>query len=357
MSHQQQHEHSHQQGQRHAGPPNSTKEKQQQQQRLLRQKKHVKQKAHTKHPQQQQSLQHQQQQQQLPDTCASLHPALTARAAKEAAPWKMQGVTEALMQDTRNYMRAQGMPVPYAYTRLLIENGTLFLTSLPPRLGSALADGRQYSGETLGMLLELYETSTRYQLPDMELVLYSGDEPNVGYGSDEKCKPWMIPLMSFARGEDRCSVVVPYSGVFRCGEDNFDHLLGLLPEADIPWDERKQIAFGRYNIFCAYWYNTGAARFPDGSPMPCARSFLRDLSKFGSDSLCGLTRTHRYLVNTDGWTASGKLERYLLLGSVVLNQASRRFGYYYDALEPFVNFVPYYVHNASDILQVQASLC
>ncbi|MEW5310913.1 MAG: hypothetical protein WDW38_002667 [Sanguina aurantia] len=65
---------------------------------------------------------------------------------------------------------------------------------------------------------------------------------------------------------------------------------------------------------------------------------------------------YRYLVNTDGWTVSSKMERYLLLGSAVLKQGSHRFAYYGDALQPFVHYVPFYEDNATDILQAVAWL-
>ena len=48
-------------------------------------------------------------------------------------------------------------------------------------------------------------------------------------------------------------------------------------------------------------------------------------------------------------------DKLLMVGSVVLKQHSPRYGWYYDALEPFVHYVPFYQENGSDILQVAAN--
>jgi hypothetical protein len=60
----------------------------------------------------------------------------------------------------------------------------------------------------------------------------------------------------------------------------------------------------------------------------------------------------RYLVSTDGWTASSKLEKYLLMGSAVLKQASPMIAYYYAAMIPWVHYVPFYEYHKADILGV-----
>lgn len=59
-------------------------------------------------------------------------------------------------------------------------------------------------------------------------------------------------------------------------------------------------------------------------------------------------------MSTDGWAASSKLERYLLLGSVVLKQNSPHKSWFYDAMQPWVHYVPFMTHNATDILQVRS---
>ena len=60
----------------------------------------------------------------------------------------------------------------------------------------------------------------------------------------------------------------------------------------------------------------------------------------------------RYVVYADGYATSTKLERYLLLGSTVLKQDSPYTAYFHDALVDYVHHVPFWRHNATDILQV-----
>ena len=62
--------------------------------------------------------------------------------------------------------------------------------------------------------------------------------------------------------------------------------------------------------------------------------------------------TSKYAVSTDGWTASSRLEKVMLTGSAVLKQASPRFTYFDQFLHPFEHYVPFWTHNATDILQV-----
>jgi hypothetical protein len=61
-------------------------------------------------------------------------------------------------------------------------------------------------------------------------------------------------------------------------------------------------------------------------------------------------------VSTDGWTASSKLEKYMLMGSTVLKQASPLVAYYYAALTPWVHYVPFYQYHTADILETVAAL-
>ena len=61
-------------------------------------------------------------------------------------------------------------------------------------------------------------------------------------------------------------------------------------------------------------------------------------------------------MSTDGWTASSKLEKYMLMGSTVLKQASPLVAYYYAALTPWVHYVPFYQYHTADILETVAAL-
>ena len=65
---------------------------------------------------------------------------------------------------------------------------------------------------------------------------------------------------------------------------------------------------------------------------------------------------HRYLVSTDGWGVSAKLEKSLLLGCTVLKAGSPMFAHFYSAMLPWVHYVPFYQHHEEDILQAVAAL-
>ncbi len=61
-------------------------------------------------------------------------------------------------------------------------------------------------------------------------------------------------------------------------------------------------------------------------------------------------------MSTDGWGVSAKLEKYLLLGSTVLKQASPLAAYYYAALRPWEHYAPFWQHSSDDILKSLAAL-
>jgi len=54
----------------------------------------------------------------------------------------------------------------------------------------------------------------------------------------------------------------------------------------------------------------------------------------------------------DGFSCSNRLDKLFMLGSVVLKQEGPTYGWWYNAHKPFVHYVPFYVKNSSDILQV-----
>ena len=62
------------------------------------------------------------------------------------------------------------------------------------------------------------------------------------------------------------------------------------------------------------------------------------------------------MVYADGYATSTKLERYLVLGSTLLKQDSPFTAYFHGALEDYVTHIPFWRHNATDILQVSSSV-
>jgi hypothetical protein len=61
-------------------------------------------------------------------------------------------------------------------------------------------------------------------------------------------------------------------------------------------------------------------------------------------------------VSTDGWGVSAKLEKYMMLGSAVLKQASPLSAYFYSALRPWEHYAPFWQHSSDDILETVATL-
>ncbi|KXZ50446.1 hypothetical protein GPECTOR_16g620 [Gonium pectorale] len=171
--------------------------------------------------------------------------------------------------------------------------------------------------------------------------------------------------MAWSKSEDNGALLVPYSGAFRCPEDSWDAM-----ETDranfttIAWEDRKEIAFGRWNGFCTYYYGRPDLLVTeDGAAVPCPRTYLNNLSVANPELLAaydtskarpmplGHQHMYKYLVSTDGWSISSKFDKYLLMGSLVFKAASIRKGFYYDALRPYEHYVPFMVKHKDDLVE------
>ncbi|KXZ45427.1 hypothetical protein GPECTOR_55g333 [Gonium pectorale] len=173
----------------------------------------------------------------------------------------------------------------------------------------------------------------------------------------------MPPVVGWSKWDLNAALVVPYSGAFRCPSDSWDALEAQLEAiAGVPWEERKEVAFGRWNGFCTHyipWMKTA-----DGKVMKCPRTHLNSLSEAHPDLLdaydlskgsrvpLGHQNVYKYIVSPDGWSISSKFDKYLLLGSTILKAASTRYGFYYDAIKPYVHFLPFMVNTSDDIVDV-----
>ncbi|PNW76532.1 hypothetical protein CHLRE_11g467670v5 [Chlamydomonas reinhardtii] len=305
------------------------------------------------------------------DECLNvLHPAMTARIQKDVA-WldRAGGITDAMIRNISllcdNAIRWQ---CNVKAVRMMIKDGEVYLNSLHP-------DWRLGPHELIGFLLELYEASKMYKLPDVEFA-YNGDDDvmtAVEWKDEAALKPAFhggpFPLLTWSKGDDSSGMLVPYSGAFRCADDSFDAMSTRLEDfRRVPWSERKQVAFGRWNEFCALYYNA-LQRMPNGREQPCPRNYLSQLSdknlelldvgvmlemeKKGRVGHVPLTHqnVYRYLVSTDGWAISSKFDKYLLLGSLVIKARSPRYGFYYDALVPDQHFLPCMNASNDDVLE------
>ncbi|PNW86008.1 hypothetical protein CHLRE_03g204465v5 [Chlamydomonas reinhardtii] len=306
-------------------------------------------------------------------SCAcDVHPAFKERIQRDLS-WldEAGGITDAMIRnislvcDKAVSHRCNGKVV-----RLMIKDGQVYLNSLQP-------DWRFGPYEVPGFLLELYELSRLYSLPDVEFA-YNGEDDAIAlfdFKDREKLQTRFhggpFPLLAWAKSPVSSAILVPDSGAFRCLHDSFDQLLMQLEEIRrLPWANRTKIAFGRWNKFCAPYQLLGGGRLPSGEAFKCPRAWLprvaahfpelMDLGSLADPRLeSGATRKRSvplmhqnqfaYLVSTDGFATSRKLEVYLLLGSLVLKAGSSRRGYFYDALVPDTHYLPCMNDSGSDV--------
>ncbi|KAG2422591.1 hypothetical protein HXX76_015919 [Chlamydomonas incerta] len=316
-------------------------------------------------------------------TECALHPQIESRIIKDVSFWGDAGISEDVALSVCAFcdLGAQdaGKENCNKPQRVLIQNGTVYLNNLV---------ASQYLGpfEHIGFLVELYEASQVYQLPDAEFTYWFGDNaPSytmIKEGSGDTTWPWpprsgsssssgssagkrqAVPaVLAWSKWDANSALVVPYSGAFRCSPDSWDSLEAQLEAlAATNWTERTEVAFGRWNGFCTHyipWMRTA-----DGEVMKCPRTHLNtisaahpdlidayDLSK-GKPVPLAHQNKYKYIVSTDGWSISSKFDKYLLMGSAVLKAASSRYGYYYDALQPGTHYLPFMVNSSADIVDV-----
>ncbi|GIL82405.1 hypothetical protein Vretimale_11856 [Volvox reticuliferus] len=301
-----------------------------------------------------------------------LHPSLLERVRKDVA-WldEAGGITDAMIRNISLVCDAKiKHQCNVKAVRMMIKDGEIYLNSLHP-------DWRLGPPELLGFLLELYETSKMYRLPDLEFA-YNGD--------DDASSPifdWIdrsslrvtfhggpFPLLAWSKSNKSMVQLVPYSGAFRCTDDSFDNLLARLDEIRrVAWPEKRTVAFGRWNEFCAqYMYEMPT--LPSGESFICPRQWLPTLSEQHHEvmdvgAMGGTLRgqrvsavplmhqnAYKYLVSTDGWAISSKFDKYLLLGSTIIKAQSSRYGFYYDALRQDEHYVAAMNTSRDDILGV-----
>ncbi|KXZ52956.1 hypothetical protein GPECTOR_8g33 [Gonium pectorale] len=297
---------------------------------------------------------------------------VSLRILNETKVWGEKGITEDLVRSLHDWCPTSELKV-HACTksqRILIKNGTVYVTSLMPLNGFGAI-------ELIGFLVELYEASQVYQLPDVEFTYWHDD--NAPAESERKGDKWnwpfpphgLPPILAWSKARIHGALLVPYSGAFRCPKDSFDAIVDELQKmSETPWHERLPVAFGRWNIFCA-WYYRGAHKMANGQSSPCPREYYNDLYYNHSDVLltAALTRElvggngetakpvslheqhkYKYLVSTDGWAISSKFDKYLLLGSTIFKSEGLTYGFYYPAIKPWVHYVPVMAKHKDDLL-------
>ncbi|PNW74296.1 hypothetical protein CHLRE_13g603100v5 [Chlamydomonas reinhardtii] len=306
------------------------------------------------------------------ETC-ELHPVIEELMLNETKVWGDKGITEDVVDSLHNQCPPTEVRTHACVKsqRFLIKNGTVYVTNLMPKNGFGAI-------ELIGFLVELYEASQVYQLPDVEFSYWHDDNaPAETVKKADGTWTWpfaphgLPPILAWAKAQMHGALLVPYSGAFRCPRDSFDAILTEVQRfSDTPWERRSSLAFGRWNIFCA-WYYRGAQRLEDGTAAPCPRDYYNDLYYNHSDKIMtlGLLRNYtngtvalplslheqhkyKYLVSTDGWAISSKFDKYLLLGSLLFKAEGQTYGWYYPAIKPFEHYVPIMKKHKDDLLDM-----
>ncbi|KAL4444152.1 hypothetical protein ABPG75_011889 [Micractinium tetrahymenae] len=170
---------------------------------------------------------------------------------------------------------------------------------------------------------------------------------------------------------DRVGCPSPVFSPIRRDGEHYDVLMPnfrepLWPQY-VPWDSKKEVAFFRGTPFCHTHPLNG-----DGTPATCSRLLLPNITAQHPDLInitinveaLGTPATpmghvsyleqahYKYLVDLVGISASNRLAAQLGINSAVLKQASREVEWYYRAIHPCVHYLPFWVDNTTDILQL-----
>ncbi|KAG2436878.1 hypothetical protein HXX76_006398 [Chlamydomonas incerta] len=312
------------------------------------------------------------------DSCDLVDPKIEEHILKQTNIFATQGIRDEVVRSLHEPCINETARHPCIKAqKFLIKDGVVYVTNLMPVNGFGYV-------ELIGFLVELYEVSQVYKLPDVEFAYWHDDNPPAETvlrptAENPTASAWPFPphdappVLAWATFPGNAALVVPYSGAFRCPKDSFDALLDQVPHmnANPPWEQREKIGFGRWNIFCA-WYYGNHVKTSDGQPVPCPRDYINDLYYNHTDKLLTVAlnrplagsgqpaqqvplleqNKYRYIVSTDGWSISSKFDKYLLLGSLVLKAEGFVYGWYYPALKAWEHYVPFMVKNKDDVLEM-----
>ena len=314
------------------------------------------------------------------DACAK-HEILFGNLYSDFAPWidAKTKISAKQMKDTINVIsRHRGKWnswVTDTITPLLIIDNKIWLPLGPP-----VKDPTNYFWAVLRDLQELVRTT---KLPDVELLLNFADTP-INFASEKGgTSPPGIPIFSYCKRRRFLDVLVPgyYTPDRVC--DQYTKKGPNSANAAHPWKSKKRIAFARYTHFCKMQkdqLDEHGRTLP-----PCARSYYASLSQHdpeGSKRLDvapvnvvndtmdpsllhgqrlllakkGIPMAdhgeYAYLLDTDGFSSAYKLQMLLSTNSLVLHHKSPWRAYYYQALHPFVHYIPVWHSSQDDILRL-----
>lgn len=191
--------------------------------------------------------------------CAGQQP-LFAGVDRDLEPWRRAGGITAA-SNTAGLKRLFASEASRYYVGVVIRRGDVHVTFSNPahRLaGGAIA---------ASFLLDLYDVSLRWRLPDVEFAIQLGDRPKIelpqqqkaaaaahgtASGSSSQQPQQQSPVvLGYSKAEGFADVMVPHFH-FRCFVDSFDDLLPRLggeaagSDGWVPWSSRKDVALGRH---------------------------------------------------------------------------------------------------------------
>ncbi|KAG2495992.1 hypothetical protein HYH03_005916 [Edaphochlamys debaryana] len=246
-------------------------------------------------------------------------------------------------------------------------------------------------------LLHLEETFGKH-LPDVPFIFTTSDtprhvSPTIVNTSHPTLPSGPVPGMPSTKGARASFAPPPYPIMGICKSDfwpdlllvpnfhfynkNYDNTsLGAIPEyARIPWEERKEVLFGRFTDYQLHrvprdrsTMKLGIGGKADvcrdkGVSCPTRTYFMERVATKNPGRIDVSAAAKRpllhhasikYLANMEGQGISSRLEQLLPIGSLVFKEASGYYAYYYRTLlKPGVNMLEFWAHGSGpeDVLE------
>ncbi|KAG1671559.1 hypothetical protein FOA52_011281 [Chlamydomonas sp. UWO 241] len=211
-----------------------------------------------------------------------------------------------------------------------------------------------------------------FDMPDVDFVISTIDRQialQVNASAQDE------PVLRFCKSDGQADVLIP---IYHFHMKDFDGtLLDIAPrlEKKYPWVKKKNVVFGRFSPYQRHFH-------PHDPNMPVRKGA-------GGKEICvytnrGVTacdvRTHfaefakqhkpdldvniygrlamsehaqfKYVVHLDGQGLSSRLDQLLPLNSVVFKEESGYHAFYHHLLKPHVHYLPFWVEQPDDILDV-----
>jgi hypothetical protein len=269
--------------------------------------------------------------------------------AHDLSPFSASDLTEEKM--TQTMQAVQSVPSS-GLSQLLcisIKNNQLSWWSLTEKAGD----------DRLIQFINFVQEAMRIQsFPDVKFVLSLWDcFDRPLYVHPAKCPIFCVNKQRY----NRKVILVPETRTYLYyGTDVWEVIKRKVRE--VPWQRKKEIAFWRGNttgghydyhewdfkprselvLFSKYYPNLVDAKFVgDYCLEPVMKSIFQQYGLFGSHVYQADQLEYKYLLAVDGNACSSSFKWQLFSGSAVLKQDSDFIEFYYNALKPYVHYIPY----------------